>query len=349
MSTNHCFDWAVIGAGPAGIAAVGRLIDYGISPQQIVWIDPTFKVGDFGSKWHCVSSNTKVSLFNQFLQESPAFNYNACPDDYAIHHIDSEKTCDLYWVAKTLQWVTWQLQKKVHCLNDFANKIVLRNRCWEITLTHDIVHSKKIILAIGSEPETLQFTHPQTIPLDVALDKTRLQNSCDKNDVVAVFGSSHSAIIILRQLLEQGVKQVINFYRSPQRYAVYLDDFILFDDTGLKGTTAEWAREHVDGKLPDGLTRVFSSSKNVQHYLPQCTKAVYAVGFKRRELPLIEDFPEFEYNDKSGIIAPGLFGFGIAFPEAKINPFGMQEYSVGLWKFMDYLNRVLPIWMRYSA
>ena len=44
------FDWAVIGAGPAGIAAIGKLLDAGIEPQRIAWIDPTFAVGDFGTQ-----------------------------------------------------------------------------------------------------------------------------------------------------------------------------------------------------------------------------------------------------------------------------------------------------------
>ena len=47
------FEWAVIGAGPAGI-----------KPQHIAWIAPYFKVGDFGALWKKVESNTPVSDFN---------------------------------------------------------------------------------------------------------------------------------------------------------------------------------------------------------------------------------------------------------------------------------------------
>ena len=64
---NNKFQWAVIGAGPAGIAAVGKLIDNGIRPSEILWIDPYFKVGDLGRYWHNVSSNTKAEFFTQFL------------------------------------------------------------------------------------------------------------------------------------------------------------------------------------------------------------------------------------------------------------------------------------------
>lgn len=67
MINRAIFKWAVIGAGPAGIAAVGKLIDAGINPKEIVWIDPEFKVGDFGTHWRNVSSNTKVGLFLKIL------------------------------------------------------------------------------------------------------------------------------------------------------------------------------------------------------------------------------------------------------------------------------------------
>lgn len=151
---------------------------------------------------------------------------------------------------------------------------------------------------------------------------------------------------MIRSLLELGVKQVINFYRDPLRYAVYMDNWILFDNTGLKGETAKWAREHIDGNMPHNLLRVWSNDDNVKAYLPQCTKSIQAIGFNRRHIP-IEGLLTYSHNDKSGIIAPGLFGCGIAFPETTVDTFGNVESSVGLWKFMNYLNRVVPVWQKY--
>ena len=74
-----------------------------------------------------------------------------------------------------------------------------------------------------------------TVPLQDAMDRRRIALHINNNDIVAVFGSSHSAMLVLRNLVESGVKKIINFYRTPLRYAVYYDDWILFDDTGLKG------------------------------------------------------------------------------------------------------------------
>ena len=50
MTTDY--EWAIVGAGPAGIAAIGQLLDHGVVAERLVWIDPDFAAGDFGSKWH---------------------------------------------------------------------------------------------------------------------------------------------------------------------------------------------------------------------------------------------------------------------------------------------------------
>jgi hypothetical protein len=74
---------------------------------------------------------------------------------------------------------------------------------------------------------------------------------------------------------------------------------------------------------------------------------IYAVGFEKKQVPVIETYPTADYSDTTGIIAPGLFGFGIGYPQMKFDRMGNKTYRVGLWKFMDYLNTVLPIWMNY--
>ena len=343
------FQWAVIGAGPAGIAVVGRLIDHGISPKQIAWIDLTFKVGDFGNKWRNVSSNTTVQLFLKFLHESKSFAYGDFSHNFAITHLNPEDTCDLHYMATPLQKITEHLAAQVFIKKAIAKKLTLRNRAWQIHLNENSLFAKNVVLAIGVEEKSLNYPDIETIPLDVAMDKKLLQAQCDEKDNVAVFGSSHSAIIALRNLLEIPVQQVINFYRSPLCYATYLNDWILFDNIGLKGHAAKWARAMIDGELHTNLTRIYSSAENINHYLSSCNKVVYAIGFERRQLPVVEDFPTLNYNPQNGIIAPGLFGVGIAFPEAQYDRFGTLEHRVGLWKFMDYLNRVMPLWLQYNS
>lgn len=355
---NHspAFLWAVIGAGPAGIAAIGQLLDKQISSEQIVWIDTDFNVGDFGSKWSKVSSNTQVKLFNQFYHHCSSFNYQAAAHQFEISQLDESKTCLLEYAAQPLKWITQSLRQRIFTLQKKVQHLSLADHHWHITVTEPntelnpkMIQAKNVILAIGSEPKSLKYDHLYEIPLATALNPEALNQECDADDCLAVFGSSHSAIIILQSLLEKTkVRQVINFYKNPLRYAVYFDDWILFDDTGLKGSAAQWAREHLHGKMPNRLIRKNSDLESTKELLSQCTKAIYSIGFSRRSIT-VNGLLSLNYNEQNGIIAPGLFGLGMAFPEAAVDRYGTLEYRVGLWKFMDYLNRVLPLWLQYSV
>src|SRR4051794_3037282 len=106
------YAWAVIGAGPAGIAAVGRLLDHGIAPEQIAWIDPAFAAGDLGKKWRPVSSNTIARTFLEYLNGSKAFRFSEAPPS-PLREVDPAETCALALVADPLLWVTGHLRERV--------------------------------------------------------------------------------------------------------------------------------------------------------------------------------------------------------------------------------------------
>ena len=345
---NDVFEWMVIGAGPAGIGAVGRLIDHGVKPEKIGWMDPHFNVGDLGGKWGAVPSNTNVELFLRFLNGSEAFEFKHRTGKFPIEEIPSNQTCMLKEIVAPLLWVTERLKTKVRPMQEMCIALNLAHGRWEAKTKHKSVFAKNVILAIGSDSKTLDRPGPEPIHLETALDMDKLRKVVGKEDIVGVFGSSHSAILVLANLMEAGAKKVINFYRSPHKYAVFLDDWILYDDTGLKGFAAKWARQHLDGMASAKLERVSVLDRVYEEVLATCDKAVYAVGFERRKLPVLEQYGKIHYDDKTGIIAPGLFGLGIAFPQAKLNPVGHLEFRVGLWKFMGYLNGIMPIWLKYA-
>ncbi len=347
--TAKKFQWAVVGAGPAGIAAVGKLIDHGITPASILWIDPAFSVGDLGQYWQNVSSNTRVRLFTEFLHAVNAFSYQTAPVDFELNHLPANETCPLRCVVEPLQWVSDHLCHSVHAEKAHIRSIALSKRQWILHSDSRTYHAQNVILATGAVPDTLNYPDVQTIPFETAIDKSLLQNVINIRETHAVFGSSHSAIIIIEHLVSLGVKKIINFYRSPCRYAIDMGDWILFDNTGLKGHTAQWARQHIDGTMPANLVRYHSNETSVSHYLPECDKAIYATGFTQRNTIAIQDYAHTNYNPHVGIIGPGLFGFGIAYPEIKPDPFGTIETQVGLWKFMTYLNKIMPVWFKYPA
>jgi cation diffusion facilitator CzcD-associated flavoprotein CzcO len=342
------YAWTVIGAGPAGIAAVGRLLDHGIAADRIAWIDPAFAAGDLGQKWRSVSSNTIAGTFLEYLNGSSAFRFSEAPP-LPLREVDPEETCALALVADPLLWVTEQLCDRVHAIHTTATALNLEGRLWRIhTEDHDL-SSQNVILAVGAVPTKLDYPQLEEIPVEVALDPEKLAEQPLEGATVAVFGSSHSSMIVLPHLLRLPVKKVVNFYRSPLKYAIYLDDWILFDDTGLKGRAAEWARENIDGVYPEKLERCWVSAPDFDEKLQECDRVVYTVGFVRRKLPETPQWGPLDYNQQNGIIAPGLFGLGIAFPEYAEDPYGYGQYRVGLKKFMDYLNSVLPLWTTYGT
>lgn len=339
--------WAIIGAGPAGIAVVGKLLDAGISPREIIWIDPHFKVGDLGTKWRYVSSNTKVKLFLNFLKACSSFRYQDCLVDFSLSHLPEEENCLLSAIADPLQWVSDHLHQTVAHFKTFAEELCFENGRWDIKTRDGKVLAKNVVLAMGSEPSTLSYPGPSLIHVEQALDPNLLAKVCHKNDMVAVFGSSHTAVVAMYNLAALGVK-IFNFYKSPLKYAVYFDNWTLFDDTGLKGYSADWAHTHLEGKSSPNLERMLVTDPCFNEAFSRCNKVVYAIGFERRKLPVVLQYGKLKYNEHTGIIAPGLFGFGIAFPQGKFDPLGNYEYRVGLWKFMNYLTDVLPIWLKYT-
>jgi cation diffusion facilitator CzcD-associated flavoprotein CzcO len=342
------YAWAVIGAGPAGIAAVGKLLDHGIADSDIAWVDPAFAAGDIGTKWRSVSSNTQVGFFLSYLNDAKAFRFADAPP-MPLTEVDPKETCALALVADPLLWVTGHLRTRVDTFETTARTLTLQNREWRIETEHDVLASANVILAVGATPKRLDYPQLREIPLEVALAADKLANEPLDNATVAVFGSSHSSMIALPHLLRRPVAKVINFYRSPLKYAVYLDDWILFDDTGLKGRAAVWARENIDGVLPDHLERCLVDGPGFEEKLAECDLAVYTVGLHRRTLPDTPQWGQLDYNPANGIMAPGLFGVGIAFPARAVDRYGYVEYRVGLKKFIDHLDDVLPLWTHYST
>ncbi len=346
MTDVHTHQWAIIGAGPAGIATIGQLTNHGVKASEILWIDPDFQVGDFGKLWSAVTSNTIVKLFTDFLTACPIYHYDQYADQFDLHSLPTNETCLLSHMSNVLQRTTQTLLKQVAHHQGLVKSLARGNGGWTIDCGNNTFFSEKVVIAIGAEPKTLPLATPKVIDLAIALDPSKLKANVKAEDVVAVFGNSHSAVLIIKALVEAGVQCILNFSRTPLKFALNMGNWTLFDNTGLKGNAATWAKEYLlDNPLPQ-IETIFSNESSLKQHLSQCNKAIYAIGFNRRKIT-IKNMPEVHYNPRNGIIAPGLFGIGIAFPEQTTDPYGNVEANVGLWKFMTYLEKVIPLWMRY--
>ena len=404
------FGAVVVGAGPAGLAALGKLLDEGVT--NIAWMDDKFAGGRLNARYREVPSNTKVKLFVSFARAVGAFREivdapksRDDPDSpyNRLLAMDQEVGCDIAAAADLVLQLTLGMARHPDVVLKFGKVTALDfdadTKRWDVAVTpaepeRGVVDAKAplVVLATGSAPITpalpSKYTHLEPLDLDLALTPTLLAHYLpeDKEETIALVGASHSAILVLRNLYEMATSthpklRVKWFSRHPLRYAEDKGDWILRDNTGLKGETAIWARENLegkgweDGKVKTIVEKIFVTGREEEQaayekHLAQgsgVTRIVEAIGFKRLPLPHLSlrktgedgevwkrDVGEVKGDGVTGQIVEvgrkgerslkGLRGVGIAWPERVTDPEGNVESAVGLWKFMKYLTRVSPEW-----
>ena len=207
------YAWTVIGAGPAGIAAVGRLLDQGIAPDKIAWIDPAFAAGDLGGKWRSVSSNTIAGTFMSFLNGSAAFRFSQAPPS-PLAEVDPEETCALALVADP--WCGSPSTCASGCTS--SRRRPPRCLCSDDTggskRGHPELTPTNVVLAVGAVPKRLDYPIDE-IPVEVALDPEKLADVPLEGATVAVLGSSHSSMIALPHLLRHPGRKGDQFLPQP--------------------------------------------------------------------------------------------------------------------------------------
>ncbi len=324
---NNLFEWIIVGAGPAGIAGLGKLLDAGVPPAKILWIDPLFKVGDFGSSWKYISSNTPVEGFTKFFHRCQSFAYKPAS---MIDNLPPEKNCPLILAAQPLQTITNHLKTWVQTKQQTVVQIQpvdpqnFLSPHWKITLhSGEQIQTKKLLLAMGGQPKEINFPGVPSIPLSIAMDPNLLKKSLSPEDTVMLFGSAQSAKSILGHLKAIKLKKKVLFYRSSTS----------FD-------------RHIDSESLEGVLALKITPKNLLAQMPSCTKTISAIGFKRRHIPILGLPEDYSYDQETGEIAPGIFGLGMAFPNIMYHELGLAEYRVAaLWPVMKRLEKLLPEWL----
>ncbi|KAI1622708.1 pyridine nucleotide-disulfide oxidoreductase-domain-containing protein [Exophiala viscosa] len=388
---QNTYDVAVVGSGPAGIAVLGNILDCNPA-TNVFWIDPDFKGGRL-KKYRQVSSNTKVSLFLKYAYILEPFRHiiESTPKPNAIsalESLDPNAGCDLSYAHDLCLMITNGLRRLPNVDGQVGKveevKLNSQTQHWSVKVSAADpssriinINSRKVILCTGSSP-----TDPQppswlpsscsVIDLDSALDRTKLRETLPthKDSTIGIVGASHSAIVVIMGLFKMATTthphlRVKWFTRRPLTYAKDMGDWILRDNTGLKGASADFAREYLED---EPLTRPPTSrflervdcSKNepeaYRQHLPSCSHLVYAIGYQQDPLPAVQvdnqrvdklssDGTTGLFRNEQGDSIPGLLGAGIAFPEAVTDPLGNKESAVGMWKFMKYLQRVMPDYM----
>jgi thioredoxin reductase len=337
------YPWAVIGGGPAGIVAVAGLLDYGISPSEIIWLDRAFTVGRMGKYYQNIFSNTTVG---DFLVSTQMLNvFSKAPLGPVLAYFksrDQNDGCLLKYYSDFMGIASEYFRTQVTSEMIKVENIERVDNVWHLKKKDGFYLAKKVILAIGSKPKQFDYLPEKKILLYDALDKEKLKNLVQPDDVVAVFGNSHAAVLAIRILIDLGVKKIVNFYRSNIKY---INSYYCYNASeGLAEELSHWVSEVLEKNPPSNLIQVFNSEKNRTIYRSEITKVIYALGFERDSIQIVGNEGEIKFDDRTGIIGHNLFGIGIAFPEGIIAN-GTYYRRVEIHHFINYIKRVLPVWV----
>jgi hypothetical protein len=351
LKENVDYEWTVVGAGVAGIIAVSILLDLGIPSETIYWIDPTFNVGRIGEYYQNVTANSANKFWISFLKASPTIEKITQDDIAHISSLNPNGYNTLSIILPPMQKVTDYFKDLVHYKTGYTDYLEFFDSVWHIGVNNVIKSSRNVILATGCKPVVLDYSkQADTIPLDYALDPEILQKMVKPHDNVAVFGGSHSAILILKYLSSFTVNSIYNFYKYPCVYAIDMGDWVLNNSNGLKGEAALWAKNILENNPPQNLKRIMNTEENRKEYLPLCNKIIYAIGYQKNPIPsIIENesiINDILFDPQTGIIGTRIFGIGIAFPGISVDPMGNKEQAIGLNSFMRYALQVMPDWIK---
>ena len=217
-SSNFTYKAAVIGAGPAGLACVGNLLDRLVPTERILWIDPKFCAGRLDS-YPAVPSNTKVCLFTKFAQECRSFGDDDLPIlKKLLTDFDGQKGCQLKFVADLCKELTDRIRSnpRVESVKESVGELEYSKdlNVWTIrTEEGTIFQSENVLLATGSQPKELERGRNNSVPvppsihLDDALNPDLLKTKICLPE--AFYTNSRHALFIFSCIFS--ISRVANF------------------------------------------------------------------------------------------------------------------------------------------
>lgn len=335
------YQWAVVGAGLAGVTSIAVLLENGVDASSIIWIDPEFNMGRMGKYYRNVPANTKFQILKNYFRNCPILQEFPSESRDKLFLYDQEEFPLLDIVVNPLIDATNYLRSKVNSLQEMVISVISDGNGWILECRNSTAfRAQKVILAIGGYPKKLDY-RLQEIPLDEALDKDKLATYVSANDSIAVFGGMHSAMLLLKYLSELGVKEIFNFYTTPYQYRIQGAE-------SLEGETKLWVKNVLEQKPPANLKRMQNTQENLDCNLPLCNKVIYAIGFERNPLCINGKY-DYECDNKTGIIAPNLYGIGMAFPHTiktlKCNKVAINGFVI----YSSYARNLIPMWIELAS
>ena len=297
-----------------------------VDPQMITVIDPSHTGGDLAKKWSCVRSNTS---WRQIFEAVPSRTSFAHP----WSQFNPEEPLELQYVIEYLREVTRDYLKKTILRTARVLSAYQEDELWKIHLStgkQPLVFDR-VFFCQGSEPKVLDLPFP-SIPLEIAFDPRRLEQHVKPGQHILVFGTAHSGPLIVKNLVDRGVK-VTNFYATDAPF--YFDQDGHYD--GIKKDAAVIAKEMLSGVYPSVSLESVHDLSAMLRASRTADACIYACGFEPRVIaPTLS-----RYDARTGRIdgSQTAWGFGIAYPNKA--PDGVH-WDVSVPAFQAHIQAQMP-------
>jgi hypothetical protein len=316
------FDVLIVGAGVTGLLAVSSFVKNRV--EKIGIIDPRFSGGDLIEKYGAVQSNTPVQKTLDALKMiDPSYEQTI--------DIPLDKTALLYVHTQLIKEFANKYLQKVDCIQDTVLSVDYSDSKWKVRTIDTVYESKTVFLCQGSTPKVLRSGIP-TIPLEDALNKETLKKYISPNDKLLVFGTAHSGALILQNCEDLSIETTAVYKKDKPFYFANEGDY-----DGIKEDAEHIAKRILNNEFKYVKLLSIKMIDVLLKTAKQATKAIYAIGFERRDIPISFNSEKIEtssYNKKTGLIANGLYGFGIAYPSSAPDDI---HVDVGVISFAEHI------------
>lgn len=327
---------AIIGCGAAGTLVFLELIKQGKSPQEVIIIDPYFDGGALARRWGNIYSNTRWQQITEAMMDYPSAKT-------PIDELSQKYQPDSRVLLSDLGWLLLEsIRPFLPTTNIFlevCQELQQAEEGWKLRTPSGIHLVSKVYLCQGGQEKLLDLGKP-AIPLEIALDSTRLKKLVRPNQSVAVFGLAHSGTLACKHLLDIGAK-VYGIYNKDQPFQFDRDG--VYD--GIKQESAEVADMLLQAPPK---TFEFLRYQDIPKLLKSLGKVhwiVSAIGFEGSPIQIHDkngsQISWSQYNPDTAEILPSLYGFGLAYPGVtNIQDKIYKDVSIPL--FVAQIRRCLP-------
>jgi len=263
----------LVGFGVAGQLLLSHILQI-VPKHQVCIVDPDFIGGDLARDYRAVTTNTMIGQKIESLKESwPSIatalakrgELTDCVLLSDLIHDIRESSHDYARGCKqiydTVKDISWSAETKT----------------WTLNFQSRPSHTTSIVcICTGMEPRQEDYGIP-IIPLRIALDPVALKQTVSDGQHVIVFGSSHSATLILKSLHELSISTTcIHHTKTPFKYD--RDG----NYGGIKQESAVIADAILRGEYKALTLVALSDVKGLSNAIRRADWCIQAVGFSPR-------------------------------------------------------------------